>query len=86
MLPYQEPYIIFILSSHPQVNITTFSVETLHGKGGVDAYRKFMSRLGYADYKHVNAYEPEIGLHADDTIFVKNDYLHNSEWKVVMYK
>ena len=58
--------------SYDKVDITTFSVEFVHGREGGPAYLKFMGENGYRMEKELHEHNHAMAINLDDYIFVKN--------------
>ena len=62
-----------IICSVFQINISTLSVEYVHGRHGKKAYESFMLEKGYEVHKDIHLHKPDIALFVDGFIFVKAD-------------
>jgi len=53
------------------LDVRTLSVEYGHGRGGKEAYVKFMAQQGYYVHKDISFSNPALTLYVEDFIFVK---------------
>ena len=57
-----------------KLDISIFTVEYVHGKGGEAAYTEYMKSKGYHVHSRIKFFKPEIYFGANDLVFVKDGY------------
>ena len=53
------------------LDISTFSIEYVHGRVGKDGYKDYMKNKGYEVAADIHFHDPVISMFTDDLIFVK---------------
>ena len=68
-------YDILLTVPWSMLNISTFSIEYLHGKIGKQGYKDYMKDLGYEVAADIRFWDPKIYYGVDDLIFAKEGIL-----------
>ena len=53
------------------LDVSTLSIEYVHGRLGKDGYKAYMKNHGYEVAADIHFHDPQISMFTDDLIFVK---------------